>query len=119
VKVGESGDFTLYYSLRFPSGALCYAIAPHVAARFVEASRILAGPVDVFIKRFWVHQQPLFTLCPYAVDGSVHSERATVEECDERRPTLALAARRTLSSLHDASDRVRFNRQMQARLAVM
>ena len=119
VEVGASGEFTLYYSSRCPFGATCYAIAPRVAAQFVAASRVLAGPVDLFIKRFWVHGQPIFALYPCAVAGSVESDRSTIEVRDKRRPTLTLRARRTLSKIRDASERLRFNRQMQARLAEM
>ena len=110
VKVDASGEFTLYYSLRYPFGAMCYAIAPHVAAQFVEASRVLVGPVDLFIKRFWVHRQPLFALCPYAVAGSVQCERSTIEPRNKRRPTLKLRTQRALSKVRDASERARFNK---------
>ena len=112
MEVGACGEFTLYYSSRCPFGATCYAIAPRVAAKFVAASRVLSGPVDLFIKRFWVHGQPLFALCPYSVAGSVQSESSTIEARDKRRPTLTLRARRTLSKARDASDRARFNRQI-------
>jgi len=57
---------------------MCYAIAPHVAGSFIQGSRVMTGPVDLFIKRFWEHKQPLFFLFPPAVDGSgLHRAKTT------------------------------------------
>ena len=67
VPVMNCGRFSLNYCRKYPHGATCYAISPHVAKEFVARSKILRAPVDKFIKKFWEHEQPLYSLQPAPV----------------------------------------------------
>lgn len=66
----RAGDFTLRYYTSYPFGTMAYAIDPEVARVFLDASRVLTGPVDLFVKQCWVHRQPLFGLSPACVEDS-------------------------------------------------
>jgi glycosyl transferase family 25 len=110
--IHSHGGFVVHYCSRYPYGALCYAVAPRVAAAFLARSRVLASPVDLFIKQFWAHGQPLFALCPYSVSGSVLRHDSTIEYRGKGTPSLALKLLRTRERVSDAVQRALFNRHM-------
>ena len=110
VMVERAAGFDLYYCRSYPYGSMCYAIAPRVARTFVEASRMLTGPVDLFIKRFWIHRQPLFSLSPPGVTGSDLERESTIAGRDERQRNVGLRWQRVIDRLHTAVNRARFNR---------
>ena len=110
--IRSHGEFVVHYCSRYPYGALCYAVAPRVAAAFLAASQVLTSPVDLFIKRFWAHGQPLFALCPYSVSASAHRHQSTIEYRLKSRPTWDLKLLRTAQKASDAVQRARFNRHM-------
>ena len=110
--IRSHGEFAVHYCSRYPYGALCYAVAPRVAAAFLAASRVFASPVDLFIKQFWAHRQPLFALCPYSVSGSVHRHLSTIEYRGKSRPTWDLKLLRATLKASDAAQRALFNRRM-------
>ncbi len=70
MKVRKLGDFTLRKYIKAPQGALCYGIAPFVAKSFIAHSREFVYPVDVFVRHFWLHRNPLFGLTPYTATQS-------------------------------------------------
>jgi len=70
--------FDIAWTPRYPYGSMAYAISPQVAHRFIEQSAIFAAPVDTFIKRYWQHRQPLYTLVPGIVQSSVFTEQSTL-----------------------------------------
>ena len=109
-QVEAAEPFRLYYCSRFPFGAMAYAISPVAAAAFVDKSRVLAGPVDVFIKKFWEHGQPLFALSPSCVNGGTLSAASTIKHRDKGATDARLRAARTLTKLEDLIRRARFNR---------
>jgi hypothetical protein len=71
---------------------------------------VLAGPVDVFIKKFWEHGQPLFALSPSCVNGGTLSAASTIKHRDKGATDARLRAARTLTKLEDLIRRARFNR---------
>jgi len=110
--IHSHGELVVQYCLRYPYGALCYAVAPRVAAAFLAASRVLASPVDLFIKRFWAHGQPLFALCPYSVSASAHRHQSTIEHRGKSSATWNLKLLRTARKASDVAQRALFNRHM-------
>jgi glycosyl transferase family 25 len=106
--------WVVYYCIRYPYGSLGYAVAPRVAAALLEASRVLASPLDLFIKQFWAHGQPLFALCPYSVSGSVHRYHSTIEYRGHRKPGWDLRLLRVAQKTRDTLQRALFNRRMLA-----
>lgn len=77
-KLKQAGKFSLYFYTKMPHSLMCYAIRPDVARAFIAGSHILREPVDVFVKKTWEHQQPLFGLAPYTVSESEHSDATTI-----------------------------------------
>jgi glycosyl transferase, family 25 len=76
--VAGHGDFTLARFTYPPHGLMGYCISPSAARLFVEASSVLDAPVDVFVKRYWQHGQPMFALLPYALEPSALSRTTTI-----------------------------------------
>ncbi len=70
LKEKECGNFVLWRFTKAPHGAMCYGISPSVAAVFIEQSNILTAPIDVYVKKFWSHNQPIYGLSPYMVIDS-------------------------------------------------
>lgn len=78
VAVVRQRKFDITWAPRFPYGSMAYAISPRVADAFIRQSDIFTAPVDTFIKRFWLHRQPLYSLVPGIVHGSRHAETSTL-----------------------------------------
>jgi glycosyl transferase family 25 len=115
----ETADiFSLHFCQRYPFGAMCYAIAPSTAAAFVDGSRKMTGPVDLFIKKFWEHRQPLFFMFPPAVDGdSIHRSTTIVGDRKRERPRLRIRLNRILNKARVFKARARFNSQYRAEIS--
>jgi glycosyl transferase family 25 len=95
--VEKTSAFAAHYFVKYPYGAMCYALSPSVARAFVGASRMLRAPVDLFIKRCWEHGQPLYGLLPYSVREAPHAADSTIRaRTKERLPVIV----RTLRMLH-------------------
>lgn len=94
--LGNVGEFVLSRYTKPPHCLMCYAIAPHVARHFVDATRTVDAPVDVFIKRYWEHGQPIYSLTPYQVVQSELSPATTIPGRKKRAKPLPVAIRRFL-----------------------
>ncbi len=70
VAVGRRVPFVVQRFTKPPHGLMGYCISPDVARMFVNDTRILDAPVDVYVKKFWEHGQPLYALTPYSVCAS-------------------------------------------------
>ncbi|MDH3588455.1 MAG: glycosyltransferase family 25 protein, partial [Gammaproteobacteria bacterium] len=64
--VRDAGRFQLHRYTKMPHSTLAYVISPRVARRFIDCSKVMSESADVFVKQFWVHDQPLYGLTPYA-----------------------------------------------------
>ena len=115
IPVERHGSLTLSYCTRVPFGAMAYALSPEVAARFRAKSAILTGPVDLFIKKFWEHGQPVFALEPGCVCGSAFCARSTIEQREKRTLDVRWRLKRTLTKLDNGLSRARFNLAYRAR----
>lgn len=91
-----AGEFTASRFSKAPHSTMCYVISPETARCFVAATEVFDAPVDVFIKTFWEHGQPLHALTPYTVAPSVMSAATTIEGRIKERGDLLLALRRLL-----------------------
>lgn len=110
IEVERSTKFSLHYCQRFPFGAMCYAISPQVADAFILGSRVMTGPVDLFIKRFWEHKQALFFLFPPAVDGGgLHHSTTITGNREPRKPRLLRRLMRIFKKCHTMVARANFN----------
>ena len=91
-----AGEFTASRFTKAPHSTMCYAISPETAHRFVALTEVFDAPVDVFIKKFWEHGQPLHALTPYTVAASVLSVETTIHGRVKEGGDLRLSARRFL-----------------------
>lgn len=89
--VAGSGGFTLARFTYPPHGLMAYCISPSAARVFVAASTVLDAPVDVFVKRYWQHRQPMFALLPYSVEPSALSRKTTIPGRRKARKPLGIA----------------------------
>ena len=105
------GAFTAHYFVKYPYGAMCYALSPPVARAFVASSRELRAPVDQFIKRCWEHGQPLYGLLPYTVREGPFAAASTIRARTKETLPAALRARRALHRLSTRLRRIAFNQR--------
>ena len=77
-KVTNSGAHEFWRYTKAPHSCMCNAIAPSVAQRFVDLTRVACEPVDVFVKKFWEHGQPIYGLTPYTVTESILSQKTYI-----------------------------------------
>lgn len=94
VLIASRGEFRLERYKKTPHGLMCYCLSPTVAERFVEATRMMDAPVDVFTKKFWEHGQPMYALTPYTVAPSVLSVDTTIVGRRKSRKSWSVAGRR-------------------------
>lgn len=71
--------------------------------------------MDVFIKHYWEHRQPLFGLLPHAVSGSRFSYLTTIAGRKKNVWRLGLQARRFVSKGKLVVRRASFNLLQQFR----
>jgi glycosyl transferase family 25 len=109
--VEAAGAFELHYFVKYPYGAMCYALSPAVARAFTAASRQLRAPVDQFIKRCWEHRQPLYGLLPYSVREGPHAAVSTIRARVKEPLRPALRARRLLHKVGTHIHRAAFNQR--------
>jgi len=89
-------EFMVSRYTKAPQSTMCYCISPHVAGEFLDRTRILGAPVDLFIKKYWEHGQPLFALTPFAVAPSVLSVASTIRRRYGNKKPFAISTRRLL-----------------------
>ena len=109
VKIGTSGDFELRRYTYAPHSMMCYGIAPRVAKSWVEQTRTVCEPVDVFAKQFWRHGQPLYALAPYTVTESTLSIDSCIRGRKKRNKGFATSLKRFGKKAAWHLKRLRFN----------
>ena len=108
-RVKDCGRFRLSRFTKAPHATLCYAISPAVALTFLEKTRVIDAPVDVFIKKFWEHEQALFALTPYTVVTSELALDSTIAGRVKRSKPFLLATLRFLTKCDWYTRRFLFN----------
>ena len=109
VHVADAGLFDIVRYTYAPHSLMCYAITPAVARRWYELTAVASEPIDVFVKKFWEHGQPLFGLRPYTVTESALSIATSIRGRDKPKKTTAMAARRFLTKAGWLFQRLAFN----------
>lgn len=97
------------FCTRFPHGSGAYMISPSVANAFIEESAVFRAPVDVFIKRYWQHRQPLFTLSPSVARSGSASAHSTIPGRQRTFVSVSFAFRRWWQKREDFVSRLLFN----------
>jgi glycosyl transferase family 25 len=110
-RVAKRGQFTLWRYTKAPHSMMCNAITPEVAQRFVEMTRVACEPVDVFIKKFWEHGQPIYGLTPYTVTESCLSRKTCIPDRHKARKDLKVRTTRFLRKCSWEVQRVRASRE--------
>jgi len=88
---------------------MCYCISPRVARSFVDDTRVLDAPVDVYVKKYWEHGQPLYALTPYPVSPSPLHDQPTIEGRKKYGKTIGVTVQRFLRKCGWQLRRMAFN----------
>jgi len=110
-RVAERGAYTVWRYTKVPHSCMCNAITPSVAVRFLEMSRVACEPVDVFVKKFWEHGQPIYGLTPYTVTESCLSPKSCIPDRDKAHKTLMVRSTRFLRKCSWEVQRIRASRE--------
>jgi len=111
-RVARRGDYTLWRYTKVPHSCMCNSITPRVAQSLVEQTRVIYEPVDVFIKKFWVHGQPIFGLTPYTVTESTLSQQTYILHREKVPKGIARSTQRFLRKCSWEVKRIRAARRM-------
>lgn len=96
----EHGNFSLYRYRRMPHCTMCYAISPKVAERFIAQSAVCAEPVDVYMKQFWKHKQPMYGLMPYVVMESPLGADSVVQNRKREKKAIGVKIARLFRKVY-------------------
>jgi hypothetical protein len=109
IPMQTAGEFTVVRFTRYPFGSMGYAISPRTAAAFLAHSTVVAGPPDLFIKKFWEHRQVLYGLSPAPLGTNKYAATPVMQL--RVKANLGPAARiaRLVSKLAGSIARARFN----------
>jgi|GEM_PF-1243861 len=94
VAVGHPDPFVVQRYTKPPHGLMGYCVSPAVARAFVDDTNVLDAPVDVYVKKYWEHGQPLYALTPYSVRSSSLCEATGIIGRKKHTKPLPVAARR-------------------------
>jgi glycosyl transferase family 25 len=111
-RVAERGGYTLWRYTKMPHSTMCYSLAPAVAQNLIEQTRAICEPVDVFIKKFWVHGQPIYGLTPYTVTESTLSQQTYILHREKVPKGFGRSTRRFLRKCSWEIERIRAARRM-------
>jgi glycosyl transferase family 25 len=111
-RIVASGKYTLWRYTKVPHSTMCYTITPKVAARFIDRTRTIYEPVDVFVKKFWVHGQPIYGLTPYTVTESTLSQQTYIQHRESVPKGIKRSTKRFLRKCGWEIERIRAARRM-------
>ena len=106
-RIAERGNYTLWRYTKVPHSCMCNSVTPETASRLVEQTRTIYEPVDVFIKKLWVHGQPIFGMTPYTVTESTLSQQTYILHRDKVPKGIGRSTRRFLRKCGRELQRVR------------
>ena len=95
-RVAAKGDYTLWRYTKVPHSCMCNSMTPDVAQRLVDQTRSIYEPVDVFIKKYWVHGQAIYGLTPYTVTESTLSQQTYILHREKVKKGFGRSAKRFL-----------------------
>jgi glycosyl transferase family 25 len=111
-RVAARGDYTLWRYTKVPHSCMCNSMTPEVAQNLVEQTKAIYEPVDVFIKKFWEHGQPIYGLTPYAVTESNLSKQTYILHREKVRKGIRRSTKRFLRKCGWELKRIRASRQI-------
>jgi glycosyl transferase family 25 len=111
-RIVPSGEYTLWRYTKVPHSTMCYGITPEVAARFIDSTPTIYEPVDVFVKKFWVHGQPIYGLTPYTVTESTLSQQTYIQHRERVPKGIKRSTKRFLRKCGWEVERIRAARRM-------
>lgn len=97
-----AGLFAIRYCRRVPLLAVGYAISPAAAQRLLARGAVVREPVDKFIQRFWVHEQPVHAIHPQIVEPGDVAGHSDIGERSRPRYGLRIWLRRALRKAENA-----------------
>lgn len=111
-RVAALGDYTLWRYTKVPHSCMCNSVTPEVAQNLVEQTNAIYEPVDVFIKKFWVHGQTIFGISPYTVTESTLSQETYILHREKVPKGFVRSTRRFLRKCSWEAQRIRAARRM-------
>ena len=111
-RVATKGEYTLWRYTKVPHSTMCNSVTPEVAQNLVEQTRAIYEPVDVFIKKFWEHGQPIYGLTPYTVTESALSQQPYILHREKVPKGFGRSTRRFLRKCSWEVKRIRAARRM-------
>jgi glycosyl transferase family 25 len=111
-RVAARGDYTLWRYTKVPHSCMCNSMTPEVARNLIEQTRAIYEPVDVFIKRFWVHGQTIYGLTPYTVTESSLSQETSILQREKVKKGIRRSTKRFLRKCGWEFERIRAARRM-------
>ncbi len=111
-RVAARGDYTLWRYTRVPHSCMCNTMTPEVARNLIEQTRAIYEPVDVFIKKFWVHGQAIYGLTPYTVTESTLSQETYIQHREKVPKGIGRSTRRFLRKCGWEVRRIRAARRL-------
>jgi glycosyl transferase family 25 len=115
IPIEPAGEFTIVRYTRYPFGSMGYAISPKTAAAFLAASTVVAGPPDLYIKKFWEHGQVLYGLRPPPLGTNEFAYTPVMQLRVKQKLGPKARIARAMSKLADAVARARFNASVSRR----
>jgi glycosyl transferase family 25 len=110
-----AGQFSVMWYTRYPFGSMGYAISPEAAAAFLAHSSVVAGPPDLFIKRFWEHGRPLYGLMPASIGfNDQFGSAPVIGTRAKEKPSATVRLGRLGTKLTGFIARARFNASVRA-----
>lgn len=111
----KAGQFSVVWYPRYAFGSMGYAISPEAAAAFLAHSTVVAGPPDLFIKKFWEHGRPLYGLLPAPIGFNDNFGTAPVIGTRAKaKPRASVRVGRLMTKLTGFIARARFNAAVRA-----
>lgn len=92
-----------------PHCAMCYAVTPALARRWLELFEDFTAPVDVVLKHVWLFDNPMYCLRPYTVRSGDLSFDSMIGERAKCSKRLATRLRRTALKISWQWRRLLFN----------
>ena len=111
-RVAMLGDQTLWRYTKVPHSSMCNSITPEVAQNLIEQTRAIYEPVDVFVKKFWLHGQPIYGITPYTVTESTLSKETYILHREKVPKGMSCSTRRFLRRCGWEMKRIRAARRM-------
>lgn len=107
--MAQSGEFEIVYYTKLPHSLMCYAITPSVASGLIASVKIFDEPVDVYIKKDWVHGQRMYGVRPYPIKDSELSNKTSITGRKKTKKSLLVQIKRRLRKINWFIQRVKFN----------